>query len=177
MLPIDINIFSKTVSHAIRQRKCHDPFGVIFLEADISFASEGNSHGEILSFGHRWFDGSGVVMEGLPLGAVAEPVETSGFDVHAEVVADPVDHQGEGGALFFPVFAVVIGYEVRVVVPEFPEFLFVDSRSFDFFEKFGIDVGNIAEDVWHQDDVTSCQLQVAFLEASRDNHSHVSRLM
>ena len=52
-----------------------DRFGLCVLEGGVALHAEGDGDGEVLRLGLVGLDGGRVVVEGLPLGRVAVPVE------------------------------------------------------------------------------------------------------
>lgn len=127
MFPVNVDVFGEAVSHAVWQRESHNTFRVIFFKCDVSLATEGDANGEVLSSGFVWLDGGSIMMEWLPLRAVTEPIETGCLNVHSKVVSDSIDHHVEGRAFFLPVLAVVISYQMGIIVPQFPKLVFVYS--------------------------------------------------
>ena len=101
--PDDVHVPTEGVDGPVRLRHGYDSLGLGMFEGGVSFTAETDAHSEVLSPCLVRLHCCSVVVERLPLGGVAVPVEPGGLDVHLKIVSDPLHHGDKGGTFFLPV--------------------------------------------------------------------------
>lgn len=66
------------------------------------------------------------------------PIQPGSFNIHVEVICEPVHDHVESGALFLPLL-LVIGDQVRVAVPELPKLTRIDPRVLNLVQQLIVD--------------------------------------
>jgi hypothetical protein len=102
VLPVDVHVPPEGEEHPVGLREVDLFPGLSIKESQLPSLAKGHTHSDVLILGSLRVEGCAIVMEGLPVGGVGVPVETSAHTFHfnVKIVGDLfLDHlEGRGGA-------------------------------------------------------------------------------
>mmetsp|Transcript_54534 Transcript_54534/g.158424 ORF Transcript_54534/g.158424 Transcript_54534/m.158424 type:complete len:254 (+) Transcript_54534:2457-3218(+) len=104
VLPSNVHIAAEGKQSPIGLREVQQRPSLDMEERQLPFAAEGNPDRDVLRFGPLGVEGRAIVVERLPIDAIAVPVETrcDGLALKVEIVANPVDHRLESARTVRP---------------------------------------------------------------------------
>mmetsp|Transcript_113883 Transcript_113883/g.322104 ORF Transcript_113883/g.322104 Transcript_113883/m.322104 type:complete len:400 (+) Transcript_113883:387-1586(+) len=154
MLPTDIRVAAEVEEHAVRLRKVNELLRFRVAECELAARPERDAHCAVLVLRAHRVEGGRVVVERLPVGAVAIPIESRSAVAlgDREVLAHLIQNLVVSGRALR-----VLAQQMRALVPRQPLSLPVAPRLTrpHFLDEFVVDVPTVflAEKIRHDDHV------------------------